>query len=183
MISILCRVRIGRRSDLYESKIGSLQAALPVRRLLAPFLSSTSSIGCLCPLRGLALESTEHLFMRCQIARFAWHESPWPLHMELVGDISFVAFVKHLVMPHWFFGVVLGCSPLCCVLLLFLIRFGIFAMMLFIVMLVLTRWFLLALSVGVSVNIWLLGTRCCLLPVCFGFLPLWGLLNATLTLP
>lgn len=43
--------------------------------------------------------------MKCHIAQFAWHESPWPLHMHLVGDISFVVFVKHLIMPHRFFGV------------------------------------------------------------------------------
>lgn len=82
-----------------------LQAALPIQGLLAPFLSSTSSVGFLCPLCGLAMETTEHLFMRCQLARFAWHESSWPLHMKLVIEILFAVFVKQLIMTHRFFGI------------------------------------------------------------------------------
>lgn len=110
MIAILCRVRSGRSFGHSNFKIASsyffcIKAAFPVSGLLTPFLLVVSSIGCLFPLCGLEIETFEHLFMRCQISCFVWHDSPWLIHMDLVGSISFPILVQCLLLPHRFFRV------------------------------------------------------------------------------
>lgn len=74
--------------------------------MLSRFIDAANPEMGLCPLCGLGIETTEHLFLRCKVARVVWREAPWPLQVDLIPDISFAVFMKQLLFPHSFFGVV-----------------------------------------------------------------------------
>lgn len=59
----------------------------------------------LCSLCHMEMESLEHLFFTCLIARVIWRESPWPSNTMVLGDLSNVDWVKIILDPAPYLGI------------------------------------------------------------------------------
>jgi hypothetical protein len=72
---------------------------LPSRGNIGRFVAASSTDSWLCPFCKCSLETLCHIFLDCQLAKFLWRSSPWPLNSSCFADKPIADWVLAILDP------------------------------------------------------------------------------------
>lgn len=88
----LWKLNIHERLKLFLWKV--LQDTLPAREQTGRQLGEQDTELMKCELSKASIESVRHLMLDCCFSQILWRESPWPLYLNALGEMSLEEWIK-----------------------------------------------------------------------------------------